>query len=235
VSPDDPLRVLIAGDSIMANLEPALTAALIGGGAGETKFLLSPVAPRAAPDDVSWDQQLTDLRPDLVIMLVGGWEIDEADGPPTDADGGAWAAGYTDVINRFTDQVSATGAHLLWVAMPLVDDAARTYAFDVINETVAAAAAARPDDLTAVDASAALLSPDGTYLEVGQDADGTPVRLRRLDGSHLCPAGVTRMAEPVLAQVTARWDVPLRADWATAEWTAPWQVHKGAECPDPSL
>ncbi|OWY59645.1 hypothetical protein B7486_73460, partial [cyanobacterium TDX16] len=86
---EDPLRVLLAGDSVMAGLAPAVTAAVESGGAADATFTLTPALPHQDLDWAGWQARLAELDPEVVVVLVGVWE--RTFGTISDP---AWRAGF---------------------------------------------------------------------------------------------------------------------------------------------
>ena len=77
-TPEDPLRVVLAGDSVMNGLAPAIATALNEGGDSQVQFDLAPSIARDTASRVLWQQQLDATSPDLVVMLIGTWERGDA-------------------------------------------------------------------------------------------------------------------------------------------------------------
>lgn len=227
-TPEDPLRVVFAGDSIMGNLAPAAVAALNGGGAVEAKFVLAPSIARDATVQVLWQAQLDEFDPDLIVMLVGTWENAVEGGFPGVP---GWREQYEpNVLDPFVELITSEGAQVIWIGMPPTSDVERSYQFAALNEVYAALAERYPDTVQFVDGAAAV-SPNGQYVETIPTTEGGVIRLRRTDGTHLCPDGAVLIARPVLRTIQEDWNVPLMEGWESAEWRLPENVEKAYECP----
>lgn len=214
---DDPLRVVLAGDSFMGNLASALEPVLDDGDLTDADFRLFTVLPRGAADEVLWQNMLEEDDPDLIVMLVGGWEdqrayeIDGQLGSPT------WQRNYREqVVEPFTDIATSTGAELLWVGFPPVGNPRATTTHIRMNQVFEQVAADAPG-VVYIDSGPFLFSGDGTAYTETIDEGGGPVRLRSND-SHLCPEGVVRLAEPLLAMIEGAWSIDVDDDWADGEW-----------------
>jgi hypothetical protein len=228
-TPEDPLRVVFAGDSLMANLAPAATQALNEGGSADAQFVLSPSVARDPTVQVLWQAALEQVDPDVIVMLIGTWENAAEGGRPGDP---GWAEAYVpNVLDPFVQLLTSQGAHLIWIGMPAVDDPYRTLEYAHLNGVYADLANRYPDQVTYIDGGSYVSSPEGGFIDVVPTPDGGQLRLRRTDGTHLCPDGVSLIAEPVLAEIVADWNVPLLADWQHASWRQPQNVEKPEECP----
>lgn len=229
---EDPLRVTFAGDSVMAELAPAMIQALEAGGQAEVRFLLSPSIPRGGASGVIWQQELADHDPDLIVNLAGFWE-DSVVGATASGQPG-WAERYrAQVVEPFLDQVTAEGAKVLWIGMAAVVDPTITERFARLNSVFAEVA----EDRAEVDYLAAgehLSDAGGAYTEITTSpTTGAPVRLRRIDGLHLCPEGVTALGAPVLDRITEQWNVTGAFGWQEGDWRRPPLLHAPEECPAP--
>lgn len=226
-TPDDPLRVVLAGDSVMGDLAPAVIDALNRGGSSEARFVLSPGVGLDATADVLWRQQLETFDPEVVVILVGTWETGGDLGRPG-APG--WRALYDEeILDPFVELVTGMGADLVWVGMPAVLDVGSTFLLAELNDAYAGLEE-RFDAVTYVPGGEFVAAPTGGYAEFLDGPDGLE-RVRRTDGLHLCPGGAVRMAEPILDQIAGRWNVATADDWRTGAWREAPILLKPEECP----
>lgn len=229
---EDPLRVTFAGDSVMAEFAPAMIQALEAGGEAEVRFVLSPSIPRGGASGVIWQQELADHDPDLIVNLAGFWEDsvvgDTASGQP------GWAERYrAQVVEPFLDLVTADGADVLWIGMAAVADPAITERFARLNSVFAQVAEDR-EDMDYLAAGDYLSDAGGAYAEITTSpTTGAPIRLRRVDGLHLCPEGVVALGAPVLERITVQWNVTGAFGWQDGDWRRPPLLHAPEECPAP--
>jgi hypothetical protein len=148
-------------------------------------------------------------NPDLVVAAFGGWEVADRQLPgddtwraPGDPVYDAWLLAE---MNRAVDALSAQGAHVVWLTSPpwegatrrppdrLYEPAADPARMARFNELVQELAAARPDDVTAVDLA-------GWIASTGEDE-----RLRP-DGAHLEPeTAVETMNRFLAAELAEVW------------------------------
>lgn len=183
----DPVRVLVAGDSLVGWIGPALTEALAGAPA-EVIEDWEGSSGLARPDFVDWPARLAaDMEahdPEVVVMGFGGNDAqaipDEA-GPillGTDE----WAQEYRRRVAQALDAVEAPGRTVYWIGLPLTERDNIEAVAPVIAEAVAAEAATRPW-VQLVDARSAL-APDGSYEVFLTNDEGERVRVRADDGVH---------------------------------------------------
>jgi len=224
----DKLRVVMAGDSVMNGLAPAVATALNEGGESEVVFELAPSIVRDAGSRVLWQRRLDEFAPDLVVMLIGTWEKRDPNFNPGDP---AWAANYQEqVLDPFAAMITDAGARLLWIGMPAVPTDSDTLQFVALNSQFEALAD-RDDAVDYVEGGEYLNGPDGGWTDVLARADGIPERVRRTDGLHLCPGGSERLATPVIQYAQEQWNVAVGGNWQNAPWRVPPTLDKPEECP----
>lgn len=225
---DDKLRVVMAGDSVMNGLAPAVATALNEGGQSDVKFVLAPSVARDAASRVLWQRQLEEFQPDLVVMLIGTWEKRDPNFDPGDPGWADWYA--TEVLDPFAAMIAGAGARLLWIGMPAVPDHSDTLQFVALNSQYEALAD-RNDQVDYVEGGEFLNGPDGEWTDVLARDDGTLERVRRTDGLHLCPGGAERLAIPVIQYAQDQWNVPVAFNWQNAPWRVPPTLDHPEECP----
>jgi hypothetical protein len=208
-----PRRITLVGDSVMGEVAAAVAAATAG--RADVDYVLTIGTANVNDDwwDV-WPRAVARDRPDDVAVLVGPWEINRSDlGTPS------WARWYGDRLDRWADQLTARGAHLVWLTPAPARAADIDEKLAVVDVQYAALAARR--HVALVDTAGAL----GGTSYVERAADGG--RLRRVDGLHLCPAGAARIADALLQSL----DVPTNPGWRDGPWTRAEPAYSAAECP----
>jgi peptidoglycan/LPS O-acetylase OafA/YrhL len=211
----DPLRVLMVGDSVGYDAEPGIRAALEGTGlavvsaANQLGFGLT----NGLTDWRSaWPRLVTERRPELVVMLLGSWDegFIATDG----------VRAYTDVAAEAADLLTAQGAHLLVLGYPItVDRVTREVASRGSVEALAALPQRRPGRVWFRSLDPAL-TPDGRYVDHLPGPTGSE-RVRKLDGTHFCPGGAARIGRLVLDAVVG----PYRLTEPPSSWrSGPWAL-----------
>ncbi len=208
----DPLRVLLVGDSVSYDAEPALLAILAATGATKVTALnrLGFGLSRSKYDWRSdWARLVEESRPELVVAFFGFWDEEFLAGQGPEA--------YARILDENTALLTAGGAKLLLVGMPV----SLNRAGEVLPRAVPAAflaAANRHAKTTAFLDLSPALSPGDRYTAY-LDGPGGRERVRKADATHLCPAGSARIARAVFDAVSASWDLPLPAvDWRAGDW-----------------
>jgi hypothetical protein len=223
----DPLRVLLVGDSVMVDASPGIEAVIEATGVAR-------VEPGGAPGfgltyTKSWRKDWTDMvarvEPDVVVVLLGAWDADNALAHPPE-----WYAG---VVDDATAVLAKRGARDVWLGWPPTRPPAVAgrrepdYGhIDLQRETVDAAfqtvAERHPGDVAYVDTGATLSLPDGSFSAFLPDpTTGAMVRARKHDNTHFCPSGAERMGRLVLGALTSVFTLPAPAPaWAAGRWRA---------------
>jgi hypothetical protein len=221
VARDRPLRVSLAGDSVMAGLAPAVTAALEGGGDAEVEFVLTPSILRDATIRYSWSQQLEEFDPDVVVMFVGTWELGEVSnqvGTSVGPNDLAWRTAYDDeVLDPWIELITSAGADVVWLGAPAVESAEVDVLFAVLNDAYRDLAD-RWDQVTYIESTEALAGTGSGFVPVATTPQGEEVRVRQLDGLHLCPDGAVLLAEAVVEELRATYRVPVGVGWQNGGW-----------------
>lgn len=231
-----PLRVVLAGDSVMAGLAPPVEAALEAGGEAEVRFVLTPTILRDPTVRFSWSRQLDEFDPDLVVMFVGTWESGLVEGStpglvPTDT---AWRTTYErDVLDPWVQLITSRGADVLWIGNPIVRNPDSNRVFAVLNGAFADLPSRWPQ-VRFLDAGPPLNGPDLAYHDTRLLPDGRLVRTRQTDGLHLCPDGAALLGDAVVAAVADRYRIGVPSAWRDdPSWRDSPAVYPDASCPAP--
>ena len=225
---DDLPRVLIAGDSVLAEAARPLASAIEATGGAHASFVLGPDLPRDAADEAVWRAALEDHRPDLVVVSVGHWEYLEVLGDFAEGDRLEPGSYASEVLDPFVDLVTEDGARVLWVGPLVIDDAGEADFVDALQEDFEALAERR-DEVEFVDADT-WVAPDG-FTTTLPGPDGAPVPVRRADGIHLCPEGQILLAEGLLGVIADDLELTTSPMWAD-EWRAEQAPEPGGCAPD---
>jgi hypothetical protein len=199
-------RVLWIGDSVAADLAPAIEARLDAAGVVLHDGALdgARLVPSDGIDPVTlYDEMMTAYPSEVVVVQLMSWDS------PFSAE--QLRVAYT----WFASRVRAMGADLVVVTPPpvradLVDPGLERQ-IAVARELVAA----DPDHVVVIDASA--LWGDALDIDIGDD--GAPDR--KPDGVHVCPQGAARFADWFAARLAERYDGLATAapQWLSGAWT----------------
>jgi peptidoglycan/LPS O-acetylase OafA/YrhL/lysophospholipase L1-like esterase len=213
-APGAPRSVFIIGDSGMVDEQTALEAAFHAAGAGHIELGAGPGVGLSQPLDWrgEWTRVVDRIDPDLVIVMMGGWDMKFVNANGAEA--------YQRLLAETVTILSRRGARILWLPMlpggklsaGPVDDAA-------INAIIASLPDRFPDVVFNPAVGTSLLRPDGTYGIAFTDAAGQTVLLRKPDGWHLCQEGAARLAQEVLdAAVGLGLSPPADRPWRDGPW-----------------
>jgi hypothetical protein len=217
VTSQDPLRVLVLGDGVAYDLEPALAAAFESGDRAQ-------VTPGAlfgfglTRTDVYdwrrlWAAAVARTRPDLVIVFLGPWDIRTVtvQGRTLAPGQSRWTAWYSRQVSDAARLLTPGRTRLIWVGATLEGAAgstSRVTALDAVLRRVTLA-----EGGTYLDGADVLAGADGRYHRT----DGAVV-LFKADGEDLCQDGAARLAAVVAARVSLIWKLAITADWRLRPW-----------------
>jgi peptidoglycan/LPS O-acetylase OafA/YrhL len=241
--PGEKYQAWIFGDSVMVDSSPGLTAALQA--TGDVSVAVNSSFPGwGLSTDASWlsgvQQTLAQHR---LQIAIGTWSWDDGLASTT-------PAGYRALLTRYVSALLAPPDGVKLVVLlqfpqvgpsdTISDPAAReeawrkltlaTDAWDDAARRVVAAFPGRAIYLTTTE----LFAPRGRFLTWMQTPDGTWVRARKLDNTHMCPYGAAKFGALVTAELTPLLHLrALEPGWEFGPWTkdARYNDPPGA-CPD---
>jgi hypothetical protein len=231
-TPSDPMRVLLLGDGVMFDAEPGIVAALEGTGLAEVEprsyFGMGLTRPEWVDFRTAWPELVAEVQPDLVIVLVGPWDVRDvpSDLSPVDAPTAplispldpAWQPFYGALLDEAVEILSADGAAVWWLPMlpePGSDRAARVQA----QAAAVVALPGRHAEVLAPDVYAAFVDASGAYVAGVTAADGSFTPWRKPDGQHLCPVGVVHLVDVLAGPLESRYRITLVPGWDAGPWT----------------
>jgi hypothetical protein len=200
------LRVLLAGDSLLAQAAPRLRHDLAQHG--------DEVTIRAVPGsgllavNFDWQAELRRLarraRPDAAVLeFAGNYLPPLRPGIPPESEAffRAWDAATSEAVRVLTQ----SGAAAYLVLIPPMRSPDLNRVVQRLNQIYAAQAARGAPGVGCVDGRVGLAGADGGFVASVPDAQGRPVPLRQPDGVHRAPAGAARLADHI-AEVVHRED-----------------------------
>jgi uncharacterized protein len=211
IGPEEPLRLLLAGDSIMNDLGPAIVAAAPGDLVDSTiDSRISSGLTR--PDFFDWPSHLARVleadRPEAVVLAFGANDHQdvEVDGVILRTGTEAWTTEYGRRVGLVMDLLRRQGTTVTWLTLPAMRSGEFSAAMASLSAVYRDQARTRPW-IDVVDLGAVLDAPGGGYTATLPDAGGAPESLRQEDGVHLSGAGARRAAAAVWAGVAERWTI----------------------------
>jgi hypothetical protein len=217
-TPTRPLRLWIAGDSLVVVPGQSILRAV-----GERRAIepLGDVDGRIAsglerPDVFNWFEHVSEVlrkeKPRAVVVMFGGNDDHGfMTGLPKGKEVGAfgsvsWTAEYRRRVAAIMDTVTRSGAFLIWIGLPITDDADQTRRFDAINAIVQPEAAKRPGRVSYLD-TYFFFAVDGGYAQFVETDSGRLVRMRADDGVHFERAAGDLIARQALRRLNQRFDL----------------------------
>ncbi len=205
---DAPLKVLVAGDSLVGWIAPALEQELPAGDPVEVIDDWKGSTGLVRTDYFDWPAKLTaDMTqhdPDVVVLGFGGNDtqgITLDDGTVLQLGTPEWAAEYQRRIGQVLDIIEKPGRTVYWIGMPLTRSEAIETLRPVLTDAVEAEFASRPW-AHFVDTRDAL-APDGTYTSQLPGDDGTLVTTMAPDDIHPSLDGGVRIVRAFLPDIRA--------------------------------
>jgi peptidoglycan/LPS O-acetylase OafA/YrhL/lysophospholipase L1-like esterase len=220
-----PLRILLVGDSVSYDAEPAMLAALnatgaaTASGASKAGFGLS-----VSTFDwrTTWPRLVREHRPELVVASFGGWDEPFIAAQPE---------AYAGLLDEAIAVLSADGARVLLAGQQVNVDRDGTPRARASRAAFRAAVDRHAPTTAFVDLDPAL-TPGGVFAP-HLDGPRGPERVRKLDGTHLCPAGAARVARAVLDAITPAWRLPPPDPaWRAGDWALSERFAEPGVCPD---
>ena len=205
VSVDDPLRVLLIGDSLIGAVADGYGRAVADDAAIVWTKDVQIGTGLARPDVLDWTRhlpaRLADVDPDVVVLMMGGNDdqsLLRLEGGAVGLGADGWLPEYRERVADMLDSAGMADRTVIWLELPAVQPSRLETARRVMNR--AAREAAEGTDHLVIDLDP-IVSPAGFATRV----DGVIVRS---DGVHLTHAGGDLVAEVLDAAIRERWGLP---------------------------
>lgn len=205
------LRVLLAGDDVMAAAGPVVARRLEATGRATAEVDVEPGTGLASSLD--WPARIAarvdEIQPTVVVVHFGG--IDTApyatgpDGRPLEPGSGPWYDRWAQQQATLVEALAGRGIALYWVAAPPARDPALDTRVQMANLLSEGLHRGWPDWVAHVDARRGLVGPDGGFAETVAVPGGETLVLRDTDGYGLGPDGAARLATAVTDRLVAHW------------------------------
>lgn len=196
-----PLRVLILGDSLGLDLGGSLQNALANTGVVTATLDGKESTGLTRPDYFNWPAELaSDLpkaNPQVVVVMMGANDPQDFPGPPDIPFGTPqWNQQYESTVVKFMQEATSTGATLIWVSIPPMQDPGLNARIDTVN-SLQHQAATQVKNVIYISSASILGNAQGQYtafLLVG----GQNVNVRTPDGIHITPDGANLLSNAVI-------------------------------------
>ncbi|HMG28301.1 MAG TPA: DUF459 domain-containing protein [Acidimicrobiia bacterium] len=202
LSPADPLRLWIGGDSLAGSLGPSL-----GDLAGRTGVVQPVVDSRVssglvARNFLDWpvhsgrDMSLYD--PEVIVFIIGANDAKNIDnGTQNDP---AWRAQYAAFVEEMLTALRGSGRAVYWVGAPVMADPEYSERVKGVNEVFREVAAQHPE-VTYIDSYSLFSGPDGSFESTLPVPGRGVTRVRANDGIHFTPEGGDLLAQRVFERL----------------------------------
>jgi hypothetical protein len=171
----------------------------------------------ALPQYYNWpavlNADIKQYHPGVVVIMMGANDdtsLAAPGGQVVSPETKAWDRVYSQRIALLMDEAIASGAHVMWVGLPPLQDANVNSSFALhVNGLARLQVAAHPGT-TYVPSWGVLAGPGGRFVEY-KTIGGTVQQIRYSDGIHLAPAGWDLLANSLLHPMEQAWHVNLHA------------------------
>ena len=206
LTPDQPLRLWIAGDSLAGSLGPALGEMTATTGVVQPQYDSRVSSGLFNPSFFNWSKHATEqlrvLNPEAVVFIIGT------------NDANVWSDNQTAKYTMLTEQMMTLlvgpGRDVYWVGAPVVRD--KRFETGVREvDAIQRAVARRVKHVTFVDSHTLFADERGNYQSSFADETGTRVPMRAGDGVHLSPAGGDHLARAVFGLMDHAWSITAQA------------------------
>jgi uncharacterized protein len=216
-SPKRPLRLWIAGDSLVVVPGQSLLRAVAANRAVEP---VGPIDGRIAsglerPDVFNWFEHVREVarkqKPRAVVVMFGanddhGFMTGLPEGREIGPFGSeSWTAEYRRRVAGIMDTVTRGRNFLVWIGLPITRSVDQTRRYDTINAIVQTEAAKRSGRVSYLDTYFYFAGDDGGYAQYVSDRSGQLVKMRAEDGVHFERAAGDLIAEEVLELLEKRF------------------------------
>ena len=203
LTPDDPLRLWIAGDSLAGSIGPSLGELTAKTGVVQPQYDSRVSSGLLNPDFYNWpkhaEEQLALLDPEVVVFIIGT------------NDANVWNDRLTADYRARTEAmmhtlVGAKHRQVFWVGAPVAR--AKTLETGVLAvDAIQRDAAANVAGVTYVDAHAIFDDENGDYQQSFPDENGTTRIMRAGDGVHFSVEGADFISRAIFDLIDTEWNL----------------------------
>jgi hypothetical protein len=206
-----PLKVWLAGDSMIGELADAFLAHVAGNRAVSASENMQIGTGLARPDVFDWPgtiaTEVQKAQPNVVVLSFGANDDQDmmAGSRYLVRATPAWQAEYARRVSVVMSAVAGSGRMLIWLELPPMARPRLQQTDQIINGILRTEAKAHPG-VVLVDPGP-VLAPSGTFTSYLPGSSGQQVQVRTSDGVHLTPAGAGRVLPLLLAAIQTHWRV----------------------------
>ena len=203
---EDPLRILIVGDSTMDAVGTAMLRELSTTGLTDARLDFRVSTGLSRPDFFDWPTHIREIRDaeatEVVVIMVGANDAQPilVDGDVEQHGSDRWFAAYRQRVATLLDETTTDGSWVIWIGQPVMRNDPYNERLTGLNALYAEEAARYPNAVF-IDPRPATSAEDGSYIAYLPDADGNQELIRQTDGVHLTPDGGERIAPLVIEEI----------------------------------
>ena len=209
----DPLRVLEVGDSLGEDLGFQMQNDL--GATGVVTFTMDSQGDTGLANEGYYDwptelqADIASSHPEIVVIFLGANDGQGflVNGEAVDFGSPSWVTAYTSRVDQMLQECHNSGARVLWVGMPPMQDSdlnSEMRQIDGIYERQVAKFTG-----AVYMSSTPILAPGGEFRFDITTSSGETETIRTPDGTHLTAAGAELLSQAVIAQIDSRWHLSL--------------------------
>ncbi|HAQ22278.1 MAG TPA: hypothetical protein DGF10_03865 [Acidimicrobiaceae bacterium] len=217
---EEPLRVVIVGDSVSYDAEPGIRAALEATGdvLVETRSIGGVGLLRPGID--GYLAESLEDEPDVVVVMLGGWDLGEILEDPS---------AYEQRLDEVAELLTSSGANIVWLGMPPTPPGEGIENARQAANRLFAGLGDRHPSVVYIPTGPVIGGPTGGsepgFVRFRAGIDGTWIQVRKVregrDDGHLCPGGAVLLGSVVLDAVSKRFGLGTPADlWWEGSWTS---------------
>lgn len=211
VSPQEPLLVLAAGDSLGEYIGQELKVIASDAATGEVVLDYSIATGLTRPDYFDWPSHLNEglaveRTADVVLFMVGGNDDQPmvVDGVRLATASPEWVEEYRKRAGLLMDIAESHGTYVVWIGLPPMADARRQAIAIEVNRVVAEEAGFRSRS-SYFDPAPLLLEGDETYSLYVTSPEGELRKARAPDGVHITRQASRWIAQAIWEQMVVDW------------------------------
>ena len=217
-SPKKPLRLWIAGDSLVIIPGESVLREVAGNRAFATTDAIDGRLSTGLerPDVFNWFTHVRKVmetdKPRAVVLMFGGNDFQGyMTGAPEGVDVGTfgsptWREEYRRRVATIMDTIVRRDGFVVWIGLPISRSSEQTLKYDLINAIVQSEAAKRKGRVAYLDTYFFFAGEDGGYAQYVEDASGKLVKMRADDGVHFERAAGDLIADKVVDALDERYD-----------------------------
>lgn len=203
---DDPLRVLVVGDSTLDTVGTSMLRHLSATEVADGLVDFRVSSGLSRPDFFDWPGHLRAVRPEVdpevVVIMVGANDAQPfVVGSEVESFGTeAWIETYRSRVRSLLEELTAEGDWVIWIGQPIMRGADFDAKMTQLNQIYREETARHPTALY-IDTRTVMSSGDGTYAAYLVDDNGDRIQVRKSDGIHLTTAGGDHLSPLIIAAI----------------------------------